>query len=54
MSGRTIKRAALIFLPLAIAAVAASYLLYASQANAIRATAQAAEARTAEIARRVA
>ena len=51
MSGRTIKRAALIFLPLAVAAVAVSYLLYASQANAIRATAQAAEARTAEIAR---
>jgi len=51
VSGRTIKRAALIFLPLAVAAVAVSYLLYASQANAIRATAQAAEARTAEIAR---
>ena len=51
MSGRTIRRAALIFLPLAAAAVVASYLLYASQTNAIRATAQATEVRIAEIAR---
>ena len=51
MSGRTIKRAALIFLPLAIAAVVVSYLLYASQANTIRSTAQATEVRTADIAR---
>ena len=51
MSGRTIKRAALIFLPLAIAAVVASYLLYASQANAIRSTAQATESRVVDIAR---
>ena len=51
MSGRTIKRAALIFLPLSAAAVVASYLLYASQANAIRASAQATETRIADIAR---
>ena len=51
MSGRTIKRAALIFLPLATAAVVVSYLLYASQANSIRSTAQATEVRTADIAR---
>ena len=51
MSGRTIKRAALIFLPLAVAAVVASYLLYASQATAIRSTAQATEGRVVDIAR---
>ncbi|MBA4100227.1 MAG: PAS domain-containing sensor histidine kinase [Rhodospirillum sp.] len=51
VSGRTIKRAALIFLPLAVAAVVASYLLYASQANAIRSTAQATEGRVVDIAR---
>jgi PAS domain S-box-containing protein len=51
VSGRTIRRAALIFLPLAIAAVVASYLLYASQANAIRLTAKATEVRIADIAR---
>jgi PAS domain S-box-containing protein len=51
VSGRTIRRAALIFLPLAAAAVAASYLLYASQANAIRSTAQATEVRIVDIAR---
>lgn len=51
MSGRTIRRAALIFLPLAVAAVAVSYLLYASQANAIRVTAQATERTIADIAR---
>jgi hypothetical protein len=51
VSGRTIKRAALIFLPLAVAAVVASYLLYASQANAIRSTAQATEGRIVDIAR---
>lgn len=51
MSGRTIKRAALIFLPLATAAVVVAYMLYASQANAIRSTAQATEVRTADIAR---
>ena len=51
MSGRTIKRAALIFLPLAIAAVVVSYLLYASQANSIRSTAHATEVRTADLAR---
>ena len=51
MSGRTIKRTALIFLPLAAAAVAAAYLLYASQANAIRSSAQATDTRIADIAR---
>jgi PAS domain S-box-containing protein len=51
VSGRTIKRAALIFLPLAAAAVVASYLLYASQANAIRSTAMATEVRTVDLAR---
>jgi PAS domain S-box-containing protein len=51
VSGRTIKRAALIFLPLAAAAIAVSYLLYASQANAIRAAAQAIESRIVDIAR---
>lgn len=51
MSGRTISRAALIFLPLAVAAVVFSYLLYASQANAIKVTAQATESRIADIAR---
>ena len=51
MSRRTIRRAALIFLPLAAAAVVASYLLYASQANAIRLTAKATEVRIADIAR---
>jgi hypothetical protein len=51
VSGRTIKRAALIFLPLAAAAVVASYLLYASQANAIRSTAKATEVRTVDLAR---
>jgi PAS domain S-box-containing protein len=51
VSGRTIKRAALIFLPLAVAAVVVSYLLYASQANAIRSTAQATETRTVDLAR---
>jgi PAS domain S-box-containing protein len=51
VSGRTIKRAALIFLPLAIAAVAASYLLYASQASAIRRIALATESRIVDIAR---
>jgi PAS domain S-box-containing protein len=51
VSGRTIRRAALIFLPLAAAAVVASYLLYASQANAIRLTAKATEVRIADIAR---
>jgi PAS domain S-box-containing protein len=51
VSGRTIKRAALIFLPLALAAVVASYLLYASQADAIRSTAQATETRTVDLAR---
>ena len=51
MSGRTIKRAALIFLPLAVAAVVASYLLYTSQANSIRSTAQATESRVVDIAR---
>src|SRR6185312_4571487 len=42
---------ALIFLPLAAAAVVASYLLYASQANAIRSTAKATEVRTVDLAR---
>jgi PAS domain S-box-containing protein len=51
VSGRTIKRAALIFLPLATAAVVASYLLYASQANAVRSTAEATESRVVDIAR---
>lgn len=51
MSGRTIRRTALIFLPLAVAAVVVSYLLYASQANAIHATTQATESRIADIAR---
>jgi PAS domain S-box-containing protein len=51
VSGRTIKRAALIFLPLAVAAVAVTYLLYYSQANAIRQIAQSSELRTADIAR---
>jgi PAS domain S-box-containing protein len=51
VSGRTIKRAALIFLPLATAAVVVSYLLYASQANSIRSTAQATETRTVDLAR---
>ena len=50
MGGGTITRAALIFLPLAAAAVAASYLLYASQANAVRSTAQATDTRIADIA----
>jgi PAS domain S-box-containing protein len=40
-----------IFLPLAVAAVAASYLLYASQANAIRATTLSTENRIVDIAR---
>ena len=51
MSGRTIKRAALIFLPMAVAAIVVSYLLYASQANSIRSIAQATEVRIADIAR---
>jgi PAS domain S-box-containing protein len=48
---RTTKRAALIFFPLAAAAVAASYLLYTSQASAIRTIAEAGEARIVEVAR---
>jgi PAS domain S-box-containing protein len=51
VSGRTIRRSALIFLPLAVAAIVVSYLLYASQADAIHATAQATESRIADIAR---
>ncbi|HET6159467.1 MAG TPA: PAS domain S-box protein [Dongiaceae bacterium] len=51
MSGPTIRRAALIFLPLAFAAALVTYLLYASQANAIRQIAQATETRIVDIAR---
>lgn len=45
-----IRRAALIFLPLAAVAVCVIYLLYAGQANAIRADAEATERRVAAIA----
>ena len=48
---RTIRRAALIFLPLAAAAIAVSYLLYTSQASAIRTIAEASEARIIDVAR---
>ena len=41
----------LIFLPLAAAAVGVAYLLYTSQASAVRAVAEAAEARIVEVAR---
>jgi PAS domain S-box-containing protein len=51
VSGRTIKRAALIFLPLALAVLGVTYLLYASQASAIRTIAQSTELRTADIGR---
>jgi PAS domain S-box-containing protein len=51
LSGRTTKRAALIFLPLALAVLGVTYLLYASQASAIRATAQSTQDRVLDIAR---
>jgi PAS domain S-box-containing protein len=50
-SGRTIRRAALIFLPLAVAAIAVTYLLYSSQADAIRLIAQSTETRIVDVAR---
>lgn len=51
MNRRTIRRAVLIFLPLAAATLALTYLLYASQANAIRTIAQSTETRIADLAR---
>ncbi|WP_119303137.1 sensor histidine kinase [Dongia deserti] len=51
MSGRTVKRAALIFLPLALAAVVIPYLLYSNQVNAIRLVAESTEQRIVDIAR---
>ena len=51
MSGRTFRRAALIFLPLALAVLGLTYLLYASQAGAIRAIARSTEDRVLDIAR---
>ena len=51
MSGRAVRRAALIFLPLALAVLGLTYLLYASQASAIRAIAQSTEDRALDIAR---
>jgi PAS domain S-box-containing protein len=51
VSGRTIKRAALIFLPLALSVLGVTYLLYASQASAIRSIAQSTQDRVLDIAR---
>ncbi|HEV8388204.1 MAG TPA: PAS domain S-box protein [Dongiaceae bacterium] len=51
MSGRTIRRAALIFVPLALAVLGLTYLLYAGQANAIRSIAQSTEDRALDLAR---
>jgi len=51
VSGRTIKRAALIFLPLALAVLGVTYLLYASQASSIRSIAHSTEDRVLDIAR---
>ncbi len=51
MDRRTIRRAVLIFLPLAGAALALTYLLYSSQANAIRTIAQSTEMRIADLGR---
>jgi len=51
VSGRTIRRAALIFLPLALTVAGLTYLLYASQADAIRSIAQSTEDRALDVAR---
>ena len=51
VSARTIRRAALIFLPLALAVLGVTYLLYAGQANAIRAIARSTEDRVLDLAR---
>jgi PAS domain S-box-containing protein len=51
VSGRTFRRAALIFLPLALAVLGLTYLLYASQASAIRTIALSTEGRALDIAR---
>jgi len=51
VSGRTTGRAALIFLPLALAVLGVTYLLYASQANAIRTIARSTEDRVLDLAR---
>lgn len=48
---RTTRRAALIFLPLAAAAVGVTYLLYVNQTSAIRTIAEATEIRIVEVAR---
>jgi PAS domain S-box-containing protein len=52
VGGRTVRRAALIFLPLAAAALALTYLLYSTQASAIQHIAQSAETRIVDNARR--
>lgn len=51
MSGRAFRRAALIFLPLALAVLGLTYLLYASQASANRSIALSTEDRVLDIAR---
>jgi PAS domain S-box-containing protein len=48
---RTIKRAALLFLPLALAVLGLTYLLYASQADAIRSIAESTEDQALDVAR---
>ena len=51
MSGRIARRAALIFLPLALTVLGLTYLLYIGQASAIRSIAQSTEEQTLDIAR---
>ena len=51
VSGRIAKRAALIFLPLALGALGLTYLLYASQVTAIRSIAQATKDQILDVAR---
>ncbi|HEX6118281.1 MAG TPA: PAS domain S-box protein [Dongiaceae bacterium] len=51
MNTRTIKRAAVLFLPLALAVLGLTYLLYASQADAIRSIAQSTEDQALDVGR---